>query len=93
MSAPSIARDEFEARFIDVVLDGLEAGWTRDEMAGLMLKTLIANNAVDEELKPEAQVIPFPGRAPTPAEAAKIHPGGGAYECMTCGGDVRGCMC
>lgn len=29
----------------------------------------------------------------TPAEAAKINPMGASNECITCGGDVRGCMC
>lgn len=88
-------RAELEARFVDCVLECLVAGWSRDELAGLMLKTLIAAEAVDEELeKPTAVIVPFPaGRPPTPAEAAKILPMGGTNECVTCGGDVRGCMC
>lgn len=53
---------ELGARFVDCVLECLAAGWTRDEMAGLMLKTLISNNAVDGELedKSVAEIIPFP---------------------------------
>ena len=32
-------------------------------------------------------------RRATPSEAAKANPMGASNECMTCGGDVRGCMC
>lgn len=32
-------------------------------------------------------------REATPAEQQKLLPMGGSYECSTCGGDVRGCMC
>ena len=32
-------------------------------------------------------------RAATPAEAAKANPMGASNECISCGGDVRGCMC
>lgn len=32
-------------------------------------------------------------RKATPAELAKANPMGANNECMTCGGDIRGCMC
>lgn len=83
----------------------LEAGWcagrgkpvyvlTQDgEEPELMAKMCTAICTDWSELQQALAKAPDQDREPTPAEAAKIMPMGGRYECMTCGGDVRGCMC
>ena len=53
-------------------------------------------SAVRETFDAKSREIGYPhliDREATPAERSKVNSMGANNECMTCGGDVRGCMC